>query len=136
MPAANRLRVPTAFLIACLLLAGCANSGTTSEQRRRGSEQERAAILRALPRYLRVPASCAKTDIKISSDRRWARAEAIDVYDYEARKCGRFAGSGYWLLKKSSAGRWRIVFNGSEVPPCSIHAPKYLLYSGMKSCGT
>jgi len=105
------------------------------KQRQRGSEREKAAILLALPRYLRVPMNCAKTDIEISSDPSWARAEAIDVYDFRAKKCGRFAGNGYWLLKKSSAGRWRIAFNGSEVPQCSVHAPKDLLFPGMKSCG-
>lgn len=105
-------------------------------QRRSSSERDKAAILLALPREFRVPASCAKTDIKISSNPSWARAESIDVYDPAIKKCGRFGGNGYWLLKKSPSGHWRIVFNGSEVPPCSLHAPRDVFTPGTKRCGS
>jgi hypothetical protein len=103
-------------------------------QRKSSSKREKAAISLALPREFRVPASCATINIKFSSDPSWARAESIDVYDPATKRCGRFGGNGYWLLKRSDSGHWRIVYNGSEVPPCSIHAPKDLLYPGMKSC--
>jgi len=31
---------------------------------------------------------------------------------------------GYWLLKKTTY--WKIIFNGSQQPPCSLGVPRDL----------
>ena len=33
----------------------------------------------------------------------------------------KYASNGYWLLRKTT--RWKIIFNGSERPPCSLGVP-------------
>jgi hypothetical protein len=38
--------------------------------------------------------------------------------------CLRYAANGFWILEKTS--RWKIVFNGSDGPPCSVGVPKDL----------
>jgi hypothetical protein len=35
----------------------------------------------------------------------------------------RYAASGYEILRRVTATRWVIVYDGSEPPPCSLHTP-------------
>jgi hypothetical protein len=38
--------------------------------------------------------------------------------------CLQYASNGYWILKKLR--RWKIVFVGPDLPPCSLAVPRDL----------
>jgi hypothetical protein len=40
--------------------------------------------------------------------------------------CVKYASNGYWIVEKHN-GRWRVVFNGAELPACSLHVPRGLI---------
>jgi hypothetical protein len=92
---------------------------------REPTRAEREAITAALPQYNRtVPAGCEYLDIKVSSlAKGWA--VVVPVWFVHIKPCLRYAADGYYILRLT--GHWRIAFNGSDPPPCSLHAPRDLI---------
>lgn len=84
--------------------------------------KERAAITAALPEWLRrYPVGCVWLDISVSStNARFARV-APEFLNATQQACVRYASNGIWILRRAT--KWRIVFNGSAWPSCSLHIP-------------
>ena len=85
---------------------------------------EREALTLALPAWLRrYPVGCVWLSMSVSNNRRYAIV-APAFLNATRPPCLRYASNGYWILKKSPS--WRIVFNGSVMPPCSLGVPRDL----------
>jgi hypothetical protein len=84
---------------------------------------ERTAITTALPTgFKRYPIGCVWLPTVVSSSGRYATVRPVVL---ATPPCIRYAGNGYWILRKRP--RWRIVFAGSEPPPCSLGVPRDLI---------
>jgi hypothetical protein len=87
--------------------------------------KEREAITAALPKWFqREPVGCVWLEINVSRNGRYAIA-GPNFLNVSTPLCGRYAANGLWILKKTS--RWRVIFNGSDPPPCSLAIPKDLV---------
>jgi len=40
-------------------------------------------------------------------------------------RCIRYASDGFFILRRTT--RWRIIYNGSDPPPCSMSIPRDLI---------
>jgi len=38
--------------------------------------------------------------------------------------CARYASNGYWILRRAPS--WKVVWNGSDLPTCSLGIPRDL----------
>jgi hypothetical protein len=86
--------------------------------------KEREGITNAMPAWLRrYPVGCVWLEISVSSNGRYAKA-GYGVLNPMKRPCSRFVSNGGWFLKKQA--KWRIIFNGSDPPPCSLKIPREL----------
>jgi hypothetical protein len=91
---------------------------------RRPTFREREALTAALPRWLRrYPIGCVWLEISVSHDGRYAEV-GPGVLNAMRPPCLRYASNGYWILEKQT--KWRIIFNGSTDPPCSLGVPREL----------
>jgi hypothetical protein len=91
---------------------------------------ERVYITRALPAYERsVPAGCEYLDTRVSASGTYARVDPVYLVSYSSFSsdpCGRYAANGFYLLRRLTATRWVIAYEGSVSPPCSQHFPRDL----------
>ena len=88
---------------------------------------EREAITRAMPAFFRnAPVECIWLNIRVSRNPRYARV-APQVLNWRQRgsRCIHYATNGFYILKK--ARRWRIIYNGSDSPRCSLGVPRDLV---------
>ena len=117
----------TRLLAAAVALAAVAAPATASA-RRPPSFNERVAIIRALPADLRAyPAGCLQFAVVVSNHGGWATATPEVLIPNpvpENDPCLKYAGNGYFVLRK--AGRWKVVFVGSDRPACSLGVPRDL----------
>jgi hypothetical protein len=51
----------------------------------------------------------------------------MNLFITPTRRCYFYAGDGYYLLRRSPTGVWRVVFEGSDPPSCSLRVPKDLI---------
>lgn len=88
---------------------------------------ERTAITRALPGQLRkVPAGCVWLDVRVSSTPGWASVTPRWLVGSSASDpCVRYAADGRYVLRRKG-GAWRVVVEGSDLPPCGLHVPRDL----------
>ena len=103
-------------------------SASVSPPRRAVARQptfkEREAITNAMPGWLRrYPVGCVWLEISVSSNGRYAKA-GYGVVNPMKRPCSRYVSNGGWFLKKQA--KWKIIFNGSDPPPCSLKVPREL----------
>ena len=84
----------------------------------------------ALPAYLRSePVGCVWLDVSVSNNGKYA--VAAPVYLNALRQpCVRYASNGLWILKKTN--HWKVVFNGSDPPSCSLRVPRDLVSGCLK----
>jgi hypothetical protein len=90
---------------------------------------ERQAITNALPTYVRaMPVGCVWLNIRVSKNPSYAYVapEMMNAVPTNTQ-CRRYASNGFYILKKSTSGKWTIIFNGSVWPPCSRHIPRDLV---------
>ncbi len=112
---------------AAFILSACDGSGAGSRSAgaaRQPTFKEREALTAALPAWLRrYPIGCVWLEFSVSNNGRFAE---VGPGFLNARRppCLKYASNGYWLLKKQT--RWRIIFNGSDPPPCSLRVPREL----------
>ena len=86
--------------------------------------KEREAITAALPAWLRrYPVGCVALDITVSKNGKYATVDPVFL-NATHEPCTHFASNGIWILKKLKT--WRVIFNGSEAPPCSLGVPRDL----------
>src|SRR5579864_8622620 len=108
-----------------LALAGSASAS------RAPSLNERTAITHAMPAFVRgYPVGCAALQITISRNPNWALVAVeylLTPGSPNNDPCLRYASNGFWILNRTS--RWKIVFNGSDSPPCGLHVPRDLYAS-------
>jgi len=108
------------FTVAAALAATVAVPGA-ADAAREPTRAERAAVTAALPAWLRrEPVGCVWLDLSMANDGRYALVRPV-VLNPTTQPCLRYAANGYWILRKTL--RWRIVFNGSDPPPCSLRVP-------------
>jgi hypothetical protein len=85
---------------------------------------ERAAIAAALPQGLRaVPVGCVWLDVTVANAGGYAKVSPIFLNATNA-PCVKYASNGFFILKRQP--RWRIIYSGSELPPCKLHVPRNL----------
>jgi hypothetical protein len=119
---AGRLAAMVA-VAATLAAAGLAPAGAGAA--RQPTFVEREALTAALPSFLQSdPVGCVWLDITLSGNGRYAKV-APGFLNASHPPCAKYASNGWWLLKKTGT-RWKIVFNGSEAPPCALGIPKDL----------
>lgn len=98
----------------------------SADAARQPTFKEREAVTLALPAsFRRYPIGCVWLSMSVSNNGRYAMV--TPTFLNAARPpCLQYASNGYWLLKKTRSARWRIVFNGSDVPSCSLGVPRDL----------
>lgn len=119
-------RLTTAVAALAVLAAGFP---ATTHAARAPTRIERVYITRALPAYDRsLPAGCVFFDTRVSTQAPYARVDPVYLVDWNRSSdpCARYAANGFYLLRRVSVTRWRIVHNGSDPPPCSLHIPRDL----------
>ena len=85
---------------------------------------ERAAITQALPAFVRsYPADCVRLIYRVSRNGRFATVTPRFL-DATHPPCVRYASNGEWILAWSRS--WKVVYNGSELPSCSLGVPRDL----------
>ena len=85
---------------------------------------ERAAITAALPAdFKRYPVGCVFLRTAVSNNGRYATVTPVILNGLQ-QPCVKYASNGYWILRKTT--RWKIVFEGSVSPPCSLRVPRDL----------
>ncbi len=109
-------------LLLALIVALAAAAGAHAA--RQPTPKERGALTAVLPSLVRsFPAGCEWLEMKVSSTGRWAE---VDPWFFATAACHRYEGrygNGFFILQKTS-GRWRIVFRGSDAPPCRLDIPR------------
>lgn len=86
---------------------------------------ERAAITAALPAdFKRYPIGCVYLRTAVSNDGHYATVTPV-ILNGLRQPCVKYASNGYWILRKTT--RWRIVFEGSAPPRCSLRVPRDLV---------
>src|SRR6266511_231237 len=132
------LVVPTVML--AVVTSGCdSSSGTSSTSStsntsdtstvhraaaREPTFREREAITAAMPAWLRrYPVGCIWLEISVSKDGRYAEA-GPGFLNARRPPCSKYVSNGTWFLKKQT--KWRIIFNGSDPPLCSLKVPREL----------
>jgi hypothetical protein len=113
------LAVAVVAVVAASALVGVAHA------KRPPNLSERAAITLALPAYLRnEPVGCVWLDVSVSNNGKYAIAAPMYLNALHP-PCARYASNGLWILRKTD--RWKVVFNGSDAPRCSLRVPKDLV---------
>lgn len=117
-----------ASVMSLIVLAACGGNGagkTSAEATRQPTLEEREGLTRAMPAWLRrYPVGCVWLDFSLSKNGRFA-AGSYGVVHPMRRPCSKYASNGSWFLKKKET-KWRIIFNGSDPPPCSLRIPREL----------
>src|SRR4051794_15949058 len=118
--------MPRRRSLACLCVIGaCATLGAgagSANAARKPTFREREAITAALPAWFRrYPVGCVAVDIVVSKNGKYAEADPVFLNARVGTPCLRYASNGFWILKKTRS--WKIVFNGSDAPPCSLGVP-------------
>ena len=99
---------------------------------RQPTAAERQAITNALPQSIRaMPVGCVWLDIRVSRNPKYAYVapEVLNALSPNS-KCLRYASNGFFILRKQSTGKWRVIFEGSNWPPCSQRIPLDLIRCG------
>ena len=110
----------TRVVIALALFFSLTGSALAS---RPPTRTERAAITNALPSYVkRLPTTCVTVRTRVANNGRYARAW---LQFRQADDCGLTASNGQWFLRKTARG-WRVVYVGSDPPPCRLGVPRDL----------
>jgi hypothetical protein len=116
---ARHVLVAGATALAFLVLVGAAQA------KRAPSLTERAAITLALPAFLRnEPVGCVWLDVSVSNNEKYAIVAPMYL-NATRPPCARYAANGEWILKKTT--KWKVIFNGSDPPKCSLGIPKDLV---------
>jgi hypothetical protein len=85
--------------------------------------QEREGITNALPSWFKkYPVGCIWLETIVSNNSRYGETGPVFLNALH-EPCLKYASNGFWILKKVGA-QWKIVFNGSDAPPCSLGIPK------------
>jgi hypothetical protein len=96
----------------------------STDAARQPTFKEREALALALPApFRRYPIGCVWLRMSVANNGRYAIV-APEFLNATRSPCVQFASNGYWLLKKSA--RWKVIFNGSVQPPCSLGVPRDL----------
>jgi hypothetical protein len=120
--AALRLRnVVLAVLVAAVVAAPVAVAS------RAPSITERAAITRALPQSLRnTPSECVWLSTRVADNERYAVVRPVYLNATKpGSRCVRYAANGLYVLRKRAT--WRVVFEGSDLPSCSLGISRDLI---------
>jgi hypothetical protein len=113
--------------IAALSVVAAARVAPAADAARSPRLDERVAITRALPAWLRkLPVGCVRLVTVVSRDGGYATVTPQFLVRQGAADdpCLRYAGNGYFVLRKRAA--WRVLGNRSDPPSCGWHVPRDL----------
>jgi len=111
--------------VAALVLASALVAGSSATASRQPTLKEREALTAALPQWLqKYPVGCVWLDITVSNNGEYAIVGPVFLNALH-EPCLRYASNGLWILKRSA--HWKIIFNGSDPPACSLEIPKDLV---------
>jgi hypothetical protein len=120
------MTAPGRYAIAALvtLSSSCVPIAGAATLARQPTLNERQAITQALPsRFRKDPIGCVWLETTVSNNGQYAIA-APQFLNALHMPCLKYASNGWWILRK--VGRWKIIFNGSVDPPCSLGVPRDL----------
>jgi hypothetical protein len=126
-PTRQRLSLSKGSFVAVVLTSVALVSAAPAAAARPPTFKEREAITAALPAFVRnTPVECLWLTIRVSSrNSRFAWVGSLYLNAIKpGSRCVRYASNGFFVLKKSP--RWRVVFQGSTDPPCSLRIPRDL----------
>ena len=110
-----------------ILISVCGAIGLgarSAEAARKPTFKEREALTAALPAWLRrYPIGCVWLEMSVSKNGRYAKV-APGFLNATRPPCLKYASNGYWILKRLT--KWKIIYNGSTDPPCSLRVPREL----------
>jgi hypothetical protein len=116
-------RAAVAAALGALAVAAAAGAG------RAPTHEERVAIIRALPADVRAwPVGCVSLSVTVSSHPGWAKVDAdflIPIPTAPREPCVKYASNGVWVLRHAKT--WKVVYEASELPGCSLGIPRDLL---------
>lgn len=117
--------VSTTVVVVGSVLAAAAPSASLGA--RQPSLGEREAITRTLPAsFRRAPVECIFVKITVSTrNARYAMVDA-QVINWRNKRtgCSKYLHDGFYIVEKTKG--WRVVYEGSEPPPCSLRVPRDL----------
>ena len=88
------------------------------------SLREREAMTAALPQSLRsIPAGCVWLNLTVANAGGYAKVAPVFLNGTKA-PCLKYASNGFFILRKQT--RWRVIYSGSDLPPCMLHGPRDL----------
>ena len=88
---------------------------------------ERAAIVEALPRWLRdAPVECVWLRISVAISGRYALVAPTFMNVASRPRCASIASNGFFILRKHNAS-WRVIYRGSDPQPCALRVPRDLV---------
>lgn len=109
-------------LAVVVLLAGVAVGGVAAA--RLPTQAEARSLFAALPAFVRsVPRKCVRFEMRVSDNGRYAKVTPVFLNALRL-PCVKYASNGYWILARTT--RWRIIFDGSVFPSCSLRVPRDL----------
>ena len=116
------------FSPALLVIIACLGLCAAALASRARTPTERAAIVAALPADLRdTPPGCFRLDIHVSRNGRYALVtDTLPHGEHLGSRCTAYGRNGFDILRKR-ARRWRIVYEGSVDPSCSLRIPRDLI---------
>jgi hypothetical protein len=120
----NRVLLAGISVLLVLSLAAC---GSSTNARMTATTNGSSASVRAIQALVLRGAWSSDAarkciDVKVTfshNDAAWAEA---DPRFSSASACSQYAGNGYYLVRDLPTG-WKVVFDGSTSPPCSLRAP-------------
>jgi hypothetical protein len=107
-----------------LVVAGCFSSGSkeVAPTPRPPTHAEREAIVRPLATGIaNTPAACLQLNIRVSRSGEYAFVGREVLNSLPGSRCLIYQSNGFQILRKTE--RWRIVYSGSDPPPCSLKIP-------------
>jgi hypothetical protein len=118
-------RALAVVLVALGLFASTVGPVSTADAARQPTFREREALTAALPSYVRrIPVGCVFLHMRVSRNGRYAEVNPAFL-SATRDPCLRYAFDGFWILRRSA--RWKIIYGGSDPPPCSLRVPRDLI---------
>lgn len=107
----------------CTLVAfTCLAVGVPAYAARQPSLSERKGVTAALPQWVRAyPVGCMWLQISVANAGGYAKVTPVFLSPGKAPCTKYVVGNGYWIVKKQV--RWRVIYEGSELPFCKLHVP-------------
>ena len=113
-------------LLAVLAMTG-SDTGAAAIAARTPTFKEREGIIKALPKAVRdTPVECIWLRVRVSTrDSRYADVGGAYLnWEKPGSRCLRYTSNWHLFFKKAKT--WKIIFNGTVEPSCTLRIPRDL----------